>query len=114
MGHVVSQQRTTVDSSKTDAVLNWNRPNNASKVWRFLGLAGYYRRFVEGFSRIAAPLTSLTKKDLKFEWKDRHERAFQELKKRLTTAPVLTIPQSGEKFTIYSDASHQGLGCVLM
>ena len=59
-------------------------------------------------------MTSLTKKDLKFEWRDRHERAFQELKKRLTTAPVLTIPQSGEKFTIYSDASHQGLGCVLM
>ena len=103
-----------MDSSKTDAVLSWNRPNIASKVRSFLGLARYYWRFVEGFSRIAAPLTNLTKKDLKFEWNDKLERAFQELKKRLTTAPVLTILQSGEKFTIYSDASYKGLGCVLM
>ena len=103
-----------MDTAKTDAVLDWNRPTTATEVRSFLGLAGYYRRFVEGFSKIASPLTSLTRKDSKFEWGDKHERAFQELKERLTSAPVLAIPKSGEQFTIYTDASHQGLGCVLM
>ena len=69
---------------------------------------------MEGFSKIVAPLTGLTKKETKFEWKDRHERAFQELNERLTSAQVLAIPKNGERFVIYSDASYQGLGCVLM
>ncbi|CAL9019528.1 unnamed protein product, partial [Prunus brigantina] len=80
----------------------------------FLGLAGYYRRFVEGFSVIAAPLTRLTKKGVKFEWSDECEKSFTELKTRLTTAPVLTLPDDSGNFVIYSDASQQGLGCVLM
>ena len=80
----------------------------------FLGLAGYYRGFVKGFSKITTPLTNLTRKESKFEWTDKHDRAFQELRDRLTSAPVLAIPKSEEQFTIYSDASHQGLGCVLM
>ena len=103
-----------MDSSKIDVVLSWNRPTNATEVRSFLGLAGYYRRFVEGFSKIAGPLTNLTRKEVKYKWTDKHERAFQELKESLTLAPVLAIPKSGESFTIYSDASHQGLGCVLM
>ena len=69
---------------------------------------------MEGFSKLAGPLTHLTKKDTKYEWTDKHDEAFKELKKRLTTALVLAIPKSGERFLIYSDASHQGLGCVLM
>ena len=69
---------------------------------------------MEGFSKITAPLINLTKKDTKFKWKDKYEHAFQELKEKLTSALVPTIPKSGERFTIYSDASHQGLGCVLM
>jgi hypothetical protein len=90
------------------------RPTNVSEVRSFLGLAGYYRRFVEGFSCIATPLTRLTRKNAKFEWTNECERSFQELKERLVSAPVLTIPSSSSGFVIYSDASHKGLGCVLM
>uniref|UniRef100_A0A2N9IE13 Integrase catalytic domain-containing protein n=1 Tax=Fagus sylvatica TaxID=28930 RepID=A0A2N9IE13_FAGSY len=104
----------TVDPSKIEAVVNWVRPTNVSEVRSFLGLAGYYRRFVEGFSCIATPLTRLTRKNAKFEWTNECERSFQELKQRLVSAPVLTIPSSSSGFVIYSDASHKGLGCVLM
>jgi hypothetical protein len=114
LGHVVSKDGITVDPSKIEAVVNWDRPTNVSEVRSFLGLAGYYRRFVEGFSRIAAPLTHLTRKNAKFEWKEECEKSFQELKQRLVTALVLTIPSSSGGFVIYSDASHKGLGCVLM
>ena len=85
-----------------------------SEVKSFLGLASYYRRFVKGFFRIAAPLTQLTWKNVKFEWKEEREKSFQELKRRLVTTPVLTIPSSTGGFVIYSDASHKGLDCVLM
>ncbi|RVW68673.1 Retrovirus-related Pol polyprotein from transposon 17.6 [Vitis vinifera] len=81
---------------------------------KFLGLAGYYRRFIEGFSKIALPLTKLTQKGVKFEWSDDYECSFQELKNRLVSAPILTIPSGSGGFVVYSDASHQGLGCVLM
>ncbi|RVW60237.1 Transposon Ty3-I Gag-Pol polyprotein [Vitis vinifera] len=83
----------------------WQRPTNVFEVRSFLGLAGYYRRFVEDFSRIAAPMTRLTRKGVKFDWNEECENAFQELKRKLTTAPVLTAPISGELFTIYCDAS---------
>uniref|UniRef100_A0A2N9HRA9 RNA-directed DNA polymerase n=1 Tax=Fagus sylvatica TaxID=28930 RepID=A0A2N9HRA9_FAGSY len=114
LGHVISKDGITVDPSKIEAVVSWDRPTNVSEVRSFLGLAGYYRRFVEGFSRIAAPLTHLTRKNAKFEWKEECEKSFQELKQRLVTAPVLTIPSSSGGFVIYSDASRKGLGCVLM
>ena len=103
-----------VDHSKVEAVQDWKRPTNVFEVRSILGLAGYYRRFVEDFSRIAAPMAQLTRKGVKFEWNEPCENAFQELKQRLTTTPVLTIPSSGELFTIYCDASTVGLGCVLM
>ena len=90
------------------------RPMNVSEVRSFLGLAGYYRRFVEGFSRIPIPLTQLTHKNAKFVWTEECEKSFQELKQRLVTAPVLTIPRNLGGFVIYSDASRKGLGCVLM
>lgn len=80
----------------------------------FLGLAGNYRRFIEGFSRIATPLTELTRKSHKFEWTDASEKSFQELKNRLVSAQVLTIPSGSGGFVIYSDTFKQGLGCVLM
>uniref|UniRef100_A0A2N9HUA0 CCHC-type domain-containing protein n=1 Tax=Fagus sylvatica TaxID=28930 RepID=A0A2N9HUA0_FAGSY len=114
LGHVISRDGITVDPSKIEAVVNWVRPTNVSEVRSFLGLAGYYRRFVEGFSCIATPLTRLTRKNAKFEWTNECERSFQELKERLVSAPVLTIPSSSGGFVIYSDASHKGLGCVLM
>ncbi|CAA0824488.1 Uncharacterized mitochondrial protein AtMg00860, partial [Striga hermonthica] len=103
-----------VDPSKVAAVQNWSTPKSPSEVRSFLGLAGYYRRFIEGFSKIALPLSQLKRKSVKFEWTDRCESSFQELKKRLTSAPVLTIPDLSWSVTIFSDASRQGLGCVLM
>ncbi|PKI73054.1 hypothetical protein CRG98_006549, partial [Punica granatum] len=113
-GHVISGDGVSVDPTKIEAILNWNRPTSVTEVRSFLGLAGYYRSFVEGFSLIAAPLTRLTWKSVKFEWTDECGQSLQELKKRLTTAPVLIIPSTDEGFVIYSDASHQGLGCILM
>ncbi|CAA0808114.1 Uncharacterized mitochondrial protein AtMg00860, partial [Striga hermonthica] len=103
-----------VDPSKVSAVQNWSAPRSPTEVRSFLGLADYYRRFIEGFSKIALPLSQLTRKSVKFEWTGRCESSFQELKRRLTSAPVLTIPDPSWSFTIFSDASKQGLGCVLM
>ena len=114
LGHVVSHGGISVDSTKVDAVLRWERPKNVAEVRSFLGLAGYYRRFVENFSRIAAPMTRLTKKDVKFVWDDDCKKAFVELKHRLTNAPILVVPNSDDPFTVYTDASRIGLGCVLM
>lgn len=85
-----------------------------TEISSFLGLAGYYRRFIEGFSTLATPMTKLTRKNEPFVWTDECEVSFQELKKRLTSAPNLTLPTTGGGFTIYSDASNKGLGCVLM
>jgi hypothetical protein len=80
----------------------------------FLGMAGYYRRFIEGFSKIAGPMTKLLKKNTPFEWSKKCEESFQELKKRLTIAPILAVPETGKDYTVYCDASKNGLGCVLM
>ncbi|GKU89641.1 hypothetical protein SLEP1_g3755 [Rubroshorea leprosula] len=104
----------SVDPEKVKAVVEWSRPTNVTEVRSFLGLAGYYRRYVEGFSRIAVPLTRLTQKGVKFEWTDECEQSYQELKSRLVSAPILTIPDDSGGFTIFSDASMKGLGCVLM
>ena len=114
LGHVISEAGIFVDPSKVEAVVDWARPTNVSEVRSFLGLASYYRRFVEGFSRIAAPLTQLTRKNAKFVWIEECEKSFQELKQRLVTTPVLIIPSNLGGFVIYSDASRKGLGCVLM
>ncbi|XP_042406614.1 uncharacterized mitochondrial protein AtMg00860-like [Zingiber officinale] len=112
--HVISKDGIMVDPSKIEAVSNWNRPKNASEIRSFLGLAGYYRKFVEGFSRIAAPMTALTKKNKRYEWTEDCERSFAELKRKLTSAPILTLPESNEGFDMYSDASRLGLRAVLM
>ena len=85
-----------------------------SEIRSFLGLTGYYRRFIEGFSKIVKPLTSLLEKGKVFVWSEECQASFEELKKRLTTAPVLAMPDIHKSFDIYCDASHQGLGCVLM
>ncbi|XP_070035048.1 uncharacterized protein [Nicotiana tomentosiformis] len=114
LGHVITGDGIKVDGQKTEAVMTWLRPLNPTEVRSFLGLAGYYRRFVEGVSSISAPLTKLTHKGAKFQWTETCEQSFQELKKRLTTAPVLTLPDSTEGYVVYFDASRIGLGCVLM
>ena len=87
LGHVVSKDGVAVDPAKVEAVLNWPQPKNVTEIRSFLGLAGYYRRFVEGFAKIANPMTALTRKEHKYNWTESCERSFRELKKRLTTAP---------------------------
>ncbi|KAL0562073.1 hypothetical protein IC582_002523 [Cucumis melo] len=114
LGHVVSKAGVSVDPAKIEAVTGWTRPSTVSEVRSFLGLAGYYRRFVENFSRIATPLTQLTRKGAPFVWSKACEDSFQTLKQKLVTAPVLTVPDGSGNFVIYSDASKKGLGCVLM
>ena len=114
LGHIISAEGISVDPQKVEAVMNWERPTSVTEIRSFLGLAGYYRRFVQDFSRIAAPLTKLTRKGVKYVWTDDCEASFQELKNRLISAPILTLPDDSGEFVIYSDASRQGLGCVLM
>ncbi|KAG8498361.1 hypothetical protein CXB51_007427 [Gossypium anomalum] len=114
LGHIVSAEGIRVDPSKISAIVNWSPPKNVSEVRSFLGLAGYYRRFVQGFSMIASPMTRLLQKDVKFEWTDECQQSFNRLKDLLTKAPVLVQPEPGKEFVIYSDASLNGLGCVLM
>jgi len=114
LGHMISAQGISVDPSKVEAVLKWGRPKSVTEIRSFVGLAGYYRRFIEGFSKMVAPLTQLTRKDQPFAWTDRCEESFLELKKKLTSAPVLVIPDASKPFEVFCDASHQGLGCVLM
>jgi hypothetical protein len=113
LGHVISAGGVSVDPSKVKDVLNWMPPMNASEIQSFLGLAGYYRRFIQDFSKIAKPMTKLLKKNKDFEWTEECQASFHELKKRLTSAPVLILPDL-TKFDIYCDAPCQGLGCVLM
>ena len=114
LGHVVSSDDISMDLNKTKTVMDWPRPTIVTEIRSFLGFASYYKQFIKGFSRLSSPMTKLTRKGEKFEWNDACERAFQELKRKLTTTPVLAIPRSGEKYSIYSDASHSGLGCILM
>ncbi|WMV24317.1 hypothetical protein MTR67_017702 [Solanum verrucosum] len=114
LGHIVSSKGIEVDPKKTEAVKSWPRPLSPTDIRSFLGLADYYRRFVEGFSSIASPLTSLTQKKAKFLWSKACEKSFQELKDRLTSTLVLTLLEGTDGFVVYCDASKVGLGCVLM
>ncbi|GKV43664.1 hypothetical protein SLEP1_g50928 [Rubroshorea leprosula] len=98
LGHIVSKDGISVDPSKVEAVVKWERPTSVTEVRSFLGLAGYYIRFVEGYSKISGPLTQLTRKNQKFEWTDKCEQSFQELKNRLVIAPILAIPDNGGNF----------------
>ena len=114
LGHIVSKEGIRVDPKKIEVVVEWKPPRNVTEVRSFLGLAGYYRRFVKGFSMIAAPMTRLLQKNVKFEWDEECQRSFDKLKAFLTEAPVLTQPICGKEYVIFSDASLNGLGCVLM
>ena len=114
LGHIVSAQGIRVDPTKIEAVVNWKPPRSVTEVRSFLGLAGYYRRFVKGFFVIASPLTKLLRKGIKFEWSYKCQNSFQQLKGTLVEAPVLTQPTSRKEYTLYSDTLGIGLGCVLM
>ncbi|KAL0283069.1 UNVERIFIED_CONTAM: Retrovirus-related Pol polyprotein from transposon [Sesamum radiatum] len=108
------ERRVQPDPAKVKAILEWEPPKNVSEVRSFLGLAGYYRRFVKDFSVVAKPLTNLLKKNAPFNWNDRCAQSFEELKRRLTSAPILALPSGDGGYVVYTDASRQGLGCVLM
>ena len=114
LGHVVSASGVSVDLEKVEAVMSWERPKSVFEIRSFLGLVGYYRRFIEDLSRLIAPMTRLTRKEVKFDWDDRCEEAFQELRRRLTSTPILTVPDNEQGYTVYCDAPRAGLGCVLM
>ncbi|MBC1496232.1 hypothetical protein HCI94_13525, partial [Listeria welshimeri] len=114
LSHVISSGGVAVDPSNVESVLSWKQPKTVSEIRSFLGLAGYYRRFIENFSKIARPMTRLLQKEVKYKWTEDCEQSFQELKKRLVTAPVLILPDSRKGFQVYCDASRLGLGCVLM
>ncbi|KAA3488425.1 DNA/RNA polymerases superfamily protein [Gossypium australe] len=109
LGHIVSGDGIRVDLSKISAIVEWKSLRNVSEIRNFLGLAGYYRRFVKGFLMIATPMTSCYRKTSK-----RCQQSFEKLKAFLTEAPALVQPELGKEFVIYSDASMNGLGCVLM
>ncbi|GKA13798.1 putative reverse transcriptase domain-containing protein [Tanacetum coccineum] len=103
-----------VDPAKIESIKDWTSPKSPTEIRQFLGLAGYYRRFIEGFLKIAKPMTKLTQKKVKFEWGDKQEAAFQLLKQKLCSAPILALPEGSEDFIAYCDASKKGLGAVLM
>nr|GFD39514.1 putative reverse transcriptase domain-containing protein [Tanacetum cinerariifolium] len=114
LGHVIVSQGIHVDPAKIESIKDWASPKNATEIRQFLGLVGYYRRFIVGFSKIARPMTKLTKNKVKFDWGDKKEEAFQIIKQRLCSAPILALPKGSEDFIVYCDASIKGLGAMLM
>ncbi|XP_042019055.1 uncharacterized protein LOC121766889, partial [Salvia splendens] len=114
LGHVVTSDGIRVDPAKVEAVQEWKSPSTQNEIRSFLGLAGYYRRFIEGFSKIARPMTQQLKKGVKMIWTPECEASFQLLKEKLTTAPILAVPEPETDYAVYTDASKVGLGCVLM
>jgi hypothetical protein len=113
LGHIISKDGIVVDPEKIEAIREWSVPKNVTEVRSFMGLAGYYRRFIAGFSRIAHPITSLQRKEKKFQWTEECERSFQRLKQLLTSAPILRIADPNEDFVVCIDACKEGLGGVL-
>jgi hypothetical protein len=114
LGHMVSPEGITVDPDKVKEVLEWKLPTTVSEVRSFLGLVGYYRRFILNFSKIVKPITELLKKGNKYVWSEACDEAFKHLKKLLTTSLVLAQPDTAKPFDVYCDASDTGLGGVLM
>ncbi|XP_060212009.1 uncharacterized protein LOC132639586 [Lycium barbarum] len=114
LGHVISSEGIKVDPHKISTVKDWPRPTSTTDIRSFLGLTSYYRKFVEGFSLIASPFKKLTQKTAKFQWSEACEKSFQELKARLTSAPILNLPSGSGGYVVYCDTSKIGFGCVLM
>ncbi|WVZ87919.1 hypothetical protein U9M48_034494 [Paspalum notatum var. saurae] len=113
LGHVWTTEGVSVDPEKIDAVSNWKTPRNVTEIRSFLGLAKYYRRFIENFSKIARPMTELLKDQVSFEWNDKREKSFRCLKDKLTTTPVLTLPDLQKDFVVYLRCFRTGFGmCV--
>ncbi|GKG05771.1 putative reverse transcriptase domain-containing protein, partial [Tanacetum coccineum] len=101
LGHVIDSEGIHVDPAKIESIKDWTSPKSPIEIRQFLGLVGYYRRFIEGFSKIAKPMTKLTQKKVKFEWGDKQEEAFQLLKQKLCSAPILALLEGSEDFIAY-------------
>ena len=114
LGHIVSEEGIRVDPRKIEVILEWKPSRSLMEVRSFLGLIGYYRRIIKGFSMITTPITRLLQKNVKFEWSGKCQASFEKLKAFLTKAPVLTQLTYGKEYVIFNDASINGLGCVLM
>ncbi|GKD32187.1 putative reverse transcriptase domain-containing protein [Tanacetum coccineum] len=114
LSHMIDNQGIHVDPTKIELINDWVSPKTSTEICQFLGLAGYYRRFIEGFSKITKSMTKLTQKKVKFDWGDKEEAAFELLKQKLCSTPILALPKGAENFIIYCDASHKGLGVVLI
>nr|GEX16753.1 retrotransposon protein, putative, Ty3-gypsy subclass [Tanacetum cinerariifolium] len=114
LGHVFDSRGIHVDPAKIESIKDWASPKIPTEIRQFLSLAGYYRRFIEGFLKIAKSMTKLTQKGIKFDWGEKEENAFQLIKQKLCSAPILALPEGSEDFVVYCDASHKGLGAVLM
>jgi hypothetical protein len=113
LGHTISQDGISADPSQVQEVMDWKPPKSVHQIRSFVGLAGYYRRFIPDFSRIEKPMTELLKKGVKFVWREACEKAFHTLRQHLTSAPVLVQPDNSKPFEVFCDASRTGLGCVL-
>lgn len=114
LGHIVSEEGISMDPEKVEAITKWPRPMSVTEIRSFLGLASYYRRFFDGFSRFVLPLRKWMRKGEKFVWNDEREKSFEELNQCLVSTLILTLPSGSGGFQIYSDASGKGLGCVLI
>nr|GEW96929.1 putative reverse transcriptase domain-containing protein [Tanacetum cinerariifolium] len=114
IGHVIDSRGIHVDPAKIESIKDWESPKTATEIRQFLGLAGYYRRFIEGLSKIAISMTKLTQKGIKFDWGKKEENAFQLIKHKLCSAPILALPEGSDDFVVYCDASYKGLSAVLM
>nr|GFB21160.1 putative reverse transcriptase domain-containing protein [Tanacetum cinerariifolium] len=112
--HIIDSKGIHVDPAKIESIKDWASPKTPTEIRQFLGLTGYYRRFIEGFSKIAKSMTKLTQKEIKLDWGEKEEKAFQLIKQKLCSAPILDLPKGSEDFVVYCDASHKGLGAVLM
>ncbi|GJW71512.1 putative reverse transcriptase domain-containing protein, partial [Tanacetum coccineum] len=114
LDHMIDSEGIHVDPAKIESIKDWASPKSPTEIHQFLGLDGYYRRFIEGFSKIAKPMIKLTQKKVKFVWGDKQEATFQLLKQKLCSAPILALPEGSDDFIAYCDASKKGLGVVLM
>jgi hypothetical protein len=114
LGHIINKEGLVVDPKKVADILNWKAPTDARGIKSFIGMAGYYRRFIEGFSKITKPMTALLGNKVEFKWTQKCQEAFKALKGKLTTALVLVLPDVHKPFSVYCDACYTGLGCVLM
>jgi hypothetical protein len=114
LGHIINCDGLAVDPKKVAAILDWKAPKDVRRIKSFIGMVDYYQRFIEGFSKIVRPMTTLLEKNVEFKWTQACQESFEMLKQRLTTTPVLVLPDVHKPFSVYCDASYTRLGCVLM